>query len=288
MHERIDVVRALWEAAVPGMESPPVCRYLARRRVWPAPCGFGSDWPEVPCAIRWARRDVLTHVCFLHNFPAAYFLHEFPADAAGVLLAGYFDVPDREAVRAATMDALTENGERVAGGWRTLGEFAGAACVMQANPDGSKIAIVDGECDALAVSLMARAGILGDVAEVRAVNGPSGFQADRAADRQGRSVLLLPYGKGTGALATREGEWTKSEWGALECAAQLCQIERDALVDFRSVADGEGSPACDLAVRVRELVCECIARPETQGQEEAEREAWRRLLSLPGVGGGRS
>ena len=280
----------MWEAAVPGMESPPVCRYLARRRVWPAPCGFGSDRPEVPRAIRWARRDVLTRECVRHNFPAAYFLHEFPADAAGVLLAGYFDVPDREAVRAVTMDALTENGERVAGGRRTLGEFSGAACVMQANPGGSVIAIVDGECDALAVKLMAQVGMkkLGDVAEVRAVNGPSGFQADRAADRQGRSVRLLPYGKGTGALGTGEGERTKSESEAFKCAAQLCQIERDALVDPRSVADGEGSPACDLAVRVRELVCECIARSETQDQEEAEREAWRRLLSLPGVGGGRS
>ena len=275
------MVRALWEAAVPGMESPPVMRYLAKRRVWPAPEGFGPDWPEVPPAIRWAQRDALAVVCLLH---------EFPADAAGVLLAGYFDVPDREAVRAVTMDALTVNGERLADKRRTCGVFAGAACVMQANPGGSVIAIVEGECDALAVTLMARVGMneLGDVAEVRAVNGPSGFQADRAEDGDAGSVLLLPYGNGSGAFATREGERTESECRALECAAQLCKPKRQAEVRFRTDAAGEGGPACDLAVRVRELVCECTARSETQDPEAAEREAWRRILSLPGVGGGGS
>ena len=149
---------------------------------------------------------------------------------------------------------------------------------MLANPRGRVLAIVEGELEALAVVLMARAGlnVLDDVAEVRAVNGTSGFQPDQAADGHGRTVLLLPYGAG-------RDEMTKAAGLAYECAARLCSLGRTAEVRIRPPGDEEDGSARDLAG----LVHERTARFETPEPDAAvdmglvERLAWRAILNFP-------
>ena len=148
---------------------------------------------------------------------------------------------------------------------------------MLANPRDRVLAIVEGELEALAVVLMARAGlnVLDDVAEVRAVNGTSGFQPDQAADSHGRTVLL-PYGAG-------RDEMTKAAGLAYESAARLCSLGHTAEVWIRPPGDEEGGPARDLAG----LVHERTARFETPEPDAAvdmglvERLAWRAVLNLP-------
>ena len=275
---RIALARALWQAADRGLVGTPALRYLARRGVWPAAEGFGPGWPALPKAIRWASRGALEDVD--RAFPRFKVLHDFPPDAAGVLMAAYLAVPDCAGGRAVTMDALTEDGWRPAGErWRrTRGVGAGAACVMQANPAGHELAIVEGELDAIAVVLMARAGLgaFAHIAEVRAVNGTSGFQPDRIADRHGRPVVLMPDGPALDGSAKAAGR-------AVECAALLCARGQSARVQVRPPGDEDGDPARDLSV----LVHERAARFETSDPEaaddgeDAERAAWHAILKLP-------
>lgn len=274
---RIGLARSLWAARVPVPSGSPVMAYLADRGTWPHWRGFGPDWPWLPPAMGWVPRQAIDDVAqWLPDFPAA--------DAAGALVAGYVNVLDRRDLRAVSLDALTAHGARPAGPrWRrTPGVLRGAAVVVPARQGGRQVAIVEGECDALAVALMARGGLhgLGDVGEVRCVGGTSGFQPDRCADVHGRPVLCLPDAVG------RDGKATAAAL-AVECASRLRAEGRAAYVRFRPAGDGDGDPAGDLAA----LLIERTARFEREGpdmgaeQARAERLAWRAILGLTTDGG---
>lgn len=273
---RIALARALWSATKP-VPSSPVAAYLARRGTWPAR-EIGRQWPMVPPAVAWIDREALLRA-------DAKLAHDFPGDAAGAMAAAF--LPAGELVNpalphecrpvAVSLDALKADGSRPSGErWRkTRGVDRGAACSMPASLKGGSIALVEGECDALAVALMARAGLyeLGDVAEVRCVGGTSGLAPDRAADRDGRPVLLLPDGPGNDGGA---GAYAK----AVGCATRLRADGRTARVRCREDGDEAGDPAGDLAV----LLMERAGRFERGGtaaeQARADRQAWRALLGL--------
>lgn len=270
---RIALAGALWAAASGDVAGTPAMAYLSRRAAWPAPEGFGAGWPMVPEAFRWIDREAAAHVdrALLFGDPD----RPFPGDASGALLAGYLDVPDYAGVRAVSLEALTAHGRRPAGGrWRKVRGVLKASCVVvPANPAGGCIAVVEGECDALAVALMARAGMggLADVGEARCVAGTSGFQPDRAADEGARPVLLLPDGPGRDGKATAAGL-------AAKCAAGLRAACRTVRVRMRPGGDEAGDSAGDLAA----LVVERSARFEGPGvgPDEADRRAWRAILGL--------
>lgn len=278
---RVDLARSIWAAAGPVPDSP-VMAYLARRAAWPAPAMFGAGWPAMRVAIRWMSRAALADVD--RRFARFRLLHEFPGDAAGAMVAAYTVVgrPAAEGarVRAVTMDALTADGARTAGErWRrTRGVLNGAACVMKARVGAGQIAIVEGEVDALAVVLMAKGAVpgYGDVGEVRAVGGTSGFQPDRAADEGGRPVLLLPDGPGADGKGTAAGL-------AAACATRLRAEGRSVQERIRAPGDEAGDPAADLAVLLMERAARFErAEPgrENGEIERADRLAWRSILGL--------
>lgn len=278
---RVALAEALWQAGGPIPDSPAMA-YLARRGTWPLPDGFGAGWPALPKAFRWLSREAMRDVDAGTRYRV---LSEFPADAAGCLMAGHLDMPDGRAVRAVSMDALRADGARPDGErWRKVrGVLHGAAVWVPGRPQGDQIAIVEGEADALAVGMMARAGLdgYGDVGEVRAVGGVSGFQPDRAADEQGRPVVLLPDGPGRDGTARAEG-------AAVQCATWLRAAGRTVRVRFRADGDEAGDPAGDLAAALMERA----ARFELDGpdvdaeQARAERMAWRAILGLSETEGG--
>ena len=198
----------------------------------------------------------------------------FPGNAAGALISGYLDMPGYTNIRAVTIEALTADGTRPDGGpWCDVrGAMAGAACVMPGSPAGSEIAIVEDECDGLAVALMAVAGVegYGTVNEVRAVGDADGFQPDRAADSHGRPVLLLP--DGTAKAAGR----------AAGCATRLRAAGRKARDRMRPAGDEAGDPAGDLAALLveRSIRFERTAPDDSGEIRRADRLAWRSILGL--------
>lgn len=269
--KRIGLAQALWAATSAVPESPGLT-YLVRRGTWPWPGGFGDGWPEIPPAFRWIDRAAL-------GAADPGLAATFPVEAAGGLLAVFDDVPGRQSIRAVSVEALTPDGARPAERWRrSRGVLTGAACVVPANPAGREIAIVEGEADALAVSLMARAGVdgYGDVAEVRCVAGTSGFEPDRAADVDGRPVVLMPDGPGKDGTGTAAGL-------AAACATRLRAAGRAARVRMRPEGDEAGDPAGDLAGL---LVERSIRFERTDaGPDQADRQAWRSILGLEVEGG---
>lgn len=278
--KRIGLARAIWEATG-RVAGSPVEAYLARRGTWPGR-SIGRNWPMVPGAVAWIERAALERADrgLLYGNPD----RPFPDDAVGAMVVAYLPVgagfvnpavPRESLPVAVFVEALVADGWYPAERWRKhRGVKAGAACSIPGNRAGREIALVEGECDGLAVALMARAGLngLGDVAEVRVVGG-SGFEPERAVDEQGRAVLLLPDGPGKDGTAKAAGI-------AAGCATRLWHVGRRARVLFRSAGDEAGDPAGDLAG----LVHERAARFEVEGDVDdaaAEREAWRALLDLP-------
>ena len=276
--KRIALARAIWAATEPVVGSP-VEPYLSRRGTWPARA-LGRHWPMVPGAVAWIDRTALERA------DRDRFLPGFPDNAAGAMAAAYLPVgsefvnpaiPRECRPVAVSLDPLTADGRRPGGErWRrSPGVKRGAACSMPGNPRGRQIAIVEGECDGLAVALMARAGLndLGDVAEVRVVGSSGNFQPDRAADMAGRPVVFLPDGPGKAGKATAAGL-------AAACAARLRAAGRTVRVVIRAAGDDADDPAGDLTL----LVNERAMRFEEAGlvdEEQADIDGWRALLGLP-------
>lgn len=276
----LGLARAIWASTGPVAGSP-VAAYLARRGTWPDST-IGADCPIAPAAVAWIERAALERALWRYKERGT-----FPDDTAGAMVAAYLPagaefvnpaVPRESLPVAVSLEALMADGrrfERDARWRRTRGVPDGAACSMPANGQGREIAIVEGECDGLAVALMARAGLngLGDVAEVRAVGGTSGFRPDRAADGDGRAVVVMPDGPGKDGTGKAAGK-------AAGCAARLRAAGRRARVLIRPAGDEAGDPAGDLAA----LLVERAGRFDEEGRmdaTQAEREAWRALLDLP-------
>lgn len=283
---RIALARAVWSATGPVAGSP-VAGYLAWRRTWPERA-IGPDWPMVPGAVAWidqaglqaARARLQGAVRDLCD----RFLFSFPGDAAGAMVAAYLPagtgfvnpaIPRESRPVAVYLEALTAAGRYPASGrWRKhFGVKSRAAFAIPGNPEGREIAIVEGECDGLAVALMARARLkgLGDVAEVRVVGG-SGFQADRAADTQERPVVLLPDGPGKDGKAMAAAK-------ATGCATRLRASGRKAHTRIRHAGDEDSDSADDLKALV--IMRAWQFEEGHVDAEQAEREAWRALLDLP-------
>ena len=270
---RIAFAAALWAEGLEAARSP-VSRYLSRRGVWPGLEGAGGEWPAIPGAVRWADRAALERADRGLLFGDEE--RPFPDDAAGAMVAAFTPAANGAQIWAVSVEALTAEGWRPDGGrWRKArGVLAGAACRMAGNPHGRELALVEGELDAVAVAFAARYGLLGlgDVAEVRAVAGTSGFQPDRAADVERRPVVLLPDGPG------RDGRATAAA-AAAACGTRLRAEGRIVSERIRDAGDDADDPAADLA----SLLFERAARFDVDGTEPegAEAEAWRALMGLP-------
>lgn len=166
--------------------------YLAQRWTWPPP-GIG---PDLPPMVQWLPAAA---VAGLPTWPGRGGRRDrmgLPAQTVGAVVFA-FAVPGTPA-DAVSLVAVAADGRRLA--WRqgkslTFGPSRGRVFTARDDPGGS-LWLVEGECDALALTLYGHGGV------VRSVGGTSGYRvAGVAADPDNRPVVLVPDADHVGVAA---------------------------------------------------------------------------------------
>ena len=257
---RVQLARRIWTASR-AVFGTPALAYLSRRQAWPAPGWDG--WPFPPECVAWITRSGLKRAD-----PVLVDKAGFPASAAGAVVFAYRQVNDGElgrTVSAVTLEALDGDGKRTGEGgrWRKArGVLTGAVARLPGVPGGHQLALVEGECDGLAVAFMANARgtkYAGHVREVRVVGGTSGMSPEKArvVNPDRCEVVILADGPGADGEAS----------GAAAAAGLCADLWREGR-KARFVLRDEGDVADDLALLV-------MRRTEAhQGDETA---AWQSI-----------
>ena len=175
----IEVARAILTVAVPADDTPARI-YLKRRGTWP-PFGMG---PDLPSSVRWLEAAAVEALptWTKNGKPRRLVL---PTDAAGAVVFEFAcpgQPPDGVSLTAVTVagNRLLLGGEKT----RTFGGQAGRVFEPR-NIPGGHLWLVEGECDALALTLCGYGGV------IRSVH-TGGYQLAALTDPARRNVVLVP------------------------------------------------------------------------------------------------
>ena len=174
-----EVARAILAAAVPG-DATLARDYLARRGAWP-PITVG---PNLPATVRWLEADAEEALpTWTRNGRTRRLV--LPADAAGVVVFEFArpgQPPD-----GVSLTAVAGTGDRVLFGGEKARTFGGrSGRVFEArNVPGGSLWLVEGECDALALTLCGYGGLIRSVPT-------GGYQLSAMTDPERRDVVLVP------------------------------------------------------------------------------------------------
>lgn len=175
-----EVARAILAAAVPADAS--LARvYLARRGTWP-PITVG---PDLPATVRWLQADMVKELpTWTRNGRTLRLI--LPADAAGVVVFEFArpgQPPD-----GVSLTAVAGTGDRVlfGNGEKALTFGGRSGRVFEArNVAGGLLWLVEGECDALALTLCGYGGLIRSVPT-------GGYQLSAMTDPERRDMVLVP------------------------------------------------------------------------------------------------
>ena len=253
---RSEIVARIWGSVV-AADPTPARVYLAQRLAWP-PVGIG---PDLPGTVGWLSREVAPGRFKLGRWPG------LPSTAAGALVFAWRRPGDTDGhVGSVTSMAMSEAGERLAwwdkaGGPATLDTGSPRGLAFEATPGvpGSVLHLVEGEVDALALALAPWVpGV-----RVLCVGGTSGLKRVGTLGLSGPLVLHVD-----------------GDQGGREATLDACASLRDAggdpdpRIDWYGAGEDPASAlACDVLDRAASL--------EVSGglsRDDAQREAWRRLL----------
>ena len=180
---------AILRAAVRADDTPARI-YLARRWTWP-PRGKG---PELPSAVRYV--DACDIPEGRRDDSSIY--QRLPGAAAGCAVFKLTD-PAGEKAPAVSLEAITADGSRL--DWcghkrwrRSYGSTSGLVFEARNDP-GGHLWLVEGECDALALTLCGHGGC------VRGIAGTAGFRLEAATDPERRPLAIVADGDAPGARA---------------------------------------------------------------------------------------
>lgn len=239
---RIGNARRLWERTEPADRTPAAHYLRAVRYCWPP--GDLEGAPALPADVRWLPAN---------RWPAQRGFPRLPEDAAGCLAFGFRYGDSQSRIRAVSLEAVSEEGDRLPGPrrWRpTLGVQRGCWFSPE-RIEGADVAAVEGEIDALA------AHWLYPGFEVRAYGGTAGLR-NAQLPNEGRGCVILPDGDGAGQRA----------------AAALVKRCPAVRVHWRDAGD----PALDWLETIQETAsCRAEGSPGIS-KDDAIRLAWRERL----------
>ena len=232
-----------WHLATTSVpaDRTPAANYLARRLAWPPK-------RDLPSTIRWVLPERARRV-------------RWPSGTAGGLLFAYTRADSASGVaNSVSVEGLDKAGYRLdeigSKRWRrTFGSRKGWFFVPVCRANATRIAVCEGEIDAIALSLLC------PDSEVRGAGGTSGMTPLVAADAHRRPVVVFSDPGGPGRTA------------AARLQRNLRREGRECTVRYAD--DGTGDPAEILATEVRKRAAE-------GGSLE---EGWRRVLRDVELGG---
>ena len=197
---------AILRAAVPADDTP-ARKYLAQRWTWPL-VGIG---PDLPTTVRYVdagdmpegRRDDGTPYRLL------------PAAAAGCVVFKLAD-PAGERPPAVSLEAVTAAGLRLdwlgRPRWRFTYGYKTGLVFEARNDPGGHLWLVEGECDALALTLCGHGGC------VRSGAGAAGIRLEAMTDSERRPVVIVADADAPGARAASRLRAELSKFSDRKCA----------------------------------------------------------------------
>ncbi len=174
-----EVARAILATAAPA-DATLARVYLARRGTWP-PITVG---PDLPTTVRWLDADMVKELpTWTKNGRRRRMV--LPADAAGVVV--FESARPGQPPDGVSLTAVAGTGDRVLFGREKARTFGGrSGRVFEArNVPGGSLWLVEGECDALALTLCGYGGLIRSVPT-------GGYQLSAMTDPERRDVVLVP------------------------------------------------------------------------------------------------